>query len=292
MPLDFPSNPIDGEVFDAYVWSASKGVWQAKEEQAPITITSPTVPTTAQNGDLWFNTSNGLIFTYYDDGSSAQWVEVLSSAVPSTNEIMPVGTITQTARISAPTGWLLCEGQNVSRTEYARLFDAIGTVYGIGDGTTTFTLPNLKGRIPVGKDSSQTEFDALGEIGGEKSVTLQTTHVPSHTHTFSGTTSGESGHTHSVAGISGFSSSGAGYLALQSDGNLVWYRGNGTTWASGQGAGGSLPQMFVGANQSTTTGGSSGHTHTYSGTTSTGSGNGTAHNNIQPYIVLNYMIKV
>ena len=305
MALDFPANPTDGEVFDAYIWNAAKGVWQGVEESSAVTITSPVAPTTGTPGDLWFNSSTGILFTYYSDGTSAQWVEVLSSAVPNVTEIMPAGTVTQTARITAPTGWLLCEGQAVSRTTFARLFDAIGTTYGAGDGSTTFTLPNLKGRVPVGRDDSQTEFDALGENGGAKTVTLTEAQLPSHSHTtpnhshtFSGTTAGESGHFHGITGISGTSGSGSGQLALQSDGNLVWYRGNGTTFATGQGAGGSIPGMTVGGNQGTNTGGSSGHTHTYSGTTSNSSpttnavGSGEAHQNLQPYIVLNYMIKV
>ena len=81
MALDFPSNPIDGEVFDAYIWSASKGVWQAREEQAAVTVISPVAPTTANNGDLWLNSSTGILFAYYDDGSSQQWVEVVSSSI-------------------------------------------------------------------------------------------------------------------------------------------------------------------------------------------------------------------
>ena len=316
MALDFPSNPTDGQIYGAYSYSLDKGVWQSREESSAVTITSPVAPSIATPGDLWFNSTTGLLFTYYSDGTSSQWVEVLSSAVPNAVEIMPAGTVTQTARSTAPVGWLLCEGQTVSRITYDRLFDAIGTSYGTGDGTTTFTLPNLKGRVPVGRDSSQTEFDSLGESGGVKTVTLAETQIPSHahsgttaldgahTHTYSGTTGGESGHSHGITGISGLGGAGAGQLALQNDGNLVWYRGNGTTWASGQGGGGSIPAMTVGGNQSTSTGGSSGHTHGFSGTTSgvsnnhnhtftTGNtGGGLAHENLQPYVVLNYMIKV
>ena len=273
MALDFPSSPVDGQVFGSYVWSSSIGVWKAREEQAPVTITSPTAPTSAKNGDLWFNTTNGLVFTYYDDGSSTQWVEVLSSAVPSTNEIMPVGTITQTARISAPIGWLLCEGQAVSRTEYVRLFDAIGTLYGSGDGSTTFNLPNLKGRVPVGKDSTQTEFDALGETGGAKTHTLTEAQLPGHTHTFSGTTSENGSHKHGLWWEGG-SDSDEGYPAVGFNAFRTTDRRNALK-ADG------FPMESGGS-----------HTHTYSGTTSTGSGSGQAHNILQPYIILNYMIKV
>ena len=96
----------------------------------------------------------------------------------------PAGVITQYGGSSAPTGWLLCQGQAISRTNslYTRLFTAISTTYGAGDGTTTFNVPNLQGRIPVGRDSTQTEFDALAETGGSKTRTLTTANLPSHQH--------------------------------------------------------------------------------------------------------------
>ena len=79
MALDFPSSPVDGQVFGSYVWSAAKGAWQSREESATVAIMSPTAPTSASPGDLWVNTNEGLAFVYYDDGSSSQWVEVLAS---------------------------------------------------------------------------------------------------------------------------------------------------------------------------------------------------------------------
>ena len=64
----------------------------------------------------------------------------------------PTGTVVPFAGPSAPTGWLFCFGQTVSRTTYAALFAALGTTYGAGDGSTTFVLPDLRGRLPSGKD--------------------------------------------------------------------------------------------------------------------------------------------
>ena len=83
-----------------------------------------------------------------------------------------------------PAGFLLCDGSAVSRTTYADLFAAIGTLWGSGNGTTTFNVPNLKGRIPVGYDASQTEFDTVGELGGEKThlLTSAESGVPAHPH--------------------------------------------------------------------------------------------------------------
>jgi len=79
------------------------------------------------------------------------------------------GFVNPFAGSAAPTGWLLCDGSAVSRTTYANLFTVVGTTYGAGDGSTTFNLPNLKGRFPVGLDASQTEFSTLGKTGGAKS---------------------------------------------------------------------------------------------------------------------------
>lgn len=83
-------------------------------------------------------------------------------------ESLKVGTILEFAGDTPPTGYLLCDGSAVSRTTYSDLFNVIGTTYGTGDGSTTFNLPNLKGRVPVGLDSSDTDFDTLGETGGSK----------------------------------------------------------------------------------------------------------------------------
>ena len=69
-----------------------------------------------------------------------------NKAVP----VMPVGCVIPFAGAAAPTGWLLCQGQAVSRTTYAQLFSVIGTTYGSGDGSTTFNLPDMRGRVAVG----------------------------------------------------------------------------------------------------------------------------------------------
>lgn len=79
MALDFPANPTDGQIYGSYRYSSAVGAWQGIEEQPPLTISSPVAPTAASPGDLWYNTSNGILFHYYFDGTSSQWVEVLSS---------------------------------------------------------------------------------------------------------------------------------------------------------------------------------------------------------------------
>ena len=83
-----------------------------------------------------------------------------------------IGTIIQYGSNTIPDGWLLCDGSAVSRTTYTELFDVIGTTFGAGNGSTTFNLPDLRGRIGVGKDSNDTDFDTLGETGGSKTNKL------------------------------------------------------------------------------------------------------------------------
>lgn len=85
MALDFPSNPTNGQL-DAtgnWKWNATKGVWQSIAQTITPTIVSPTKPLSGTNGDLWFNTTDGTMFVYYDDGSgspSAQWVQVKANS--------------------------------------------------------------------------------------------------------------------------------------------------------------------------------------------------------------------
>ena len=96
---------------------------------------------------------------------------------------LPIGTIIPYAsNTKTPAGFLICDGSAVSRTTYADLYAIIGTQYGSGDGSTTFNLPNLKGRIPVGYDSTQSEFNTIGKTGGEKTHTLTESEMPSHNH--------------------------------------------------------------------------------------------------------------
>lgn len=102
-------------------------------------------------------------------------------------DTLPVGAIMPYGSDTIPGNWLLCDGSAVSRTTYQVLFNTIGTTYGAGDGFTTFNLPDLRGRVSVGK-SSDTEFDTLGETGGEKTHTLTINEMPSHNHSADGYT--------------------------------------------------------------------------------------------------------
>ena len=79
MALDFPANPVNGQVYDSYTYNSAVGAWQAREDTATVAIMSAVAPTSASNGDLWVNTNDGTSFVYYEDGNSSQWVEILAA---------------------------------------------------------------------------------------------------------------------------------------------------------------------------------------------------------------------
>lgn len=87
MALDFPSNPVDGQIFASYTWNGAKQVWQGTEESATVAVMSPTAPLSPNSGDIWFNTNIGIAYVYYNDGNSGQWVQLISPAGQSINSI-------------------------------------------------------------------------------------------------------------------------------------------------------------------------------------------------------------
>lgn len=106
-------------------------------------------------------------------------------------DAFPAGVLAPFAGSSAPSGWLLCYGQAVSRTTYAALFAIIGTTFGVGDGSTTFNLPDLRGRGVIGLDNmggasanrvTAAQADSLGGASGAENHTLTTGEMPAHTH--------------------------------------------------------------------------------------------------------------
>jgi microcystin-dependent protein len=81
-----------------------------------------------------------------------------------------------------PNGWLLCDGSAVSRTTFARLFDALATTFGAGDGSTTFNLPDFRTRVAPGYKSGDATFGTVGATGGETAHTLTLAEMPTHHH--------------------------------------------------------------------------------------------------------------
>lgn len=209
--------------------------------------------------------------------------------------VTPVGTILATAISTVSSPFLECNGQAVSRTTYAALFAAISTTYGVGDGSTTFNVPNLAGKVIVGLDTADTAFDAMAETGGAKTVDL------SHTHT--ATTASNGAHTHTVAahthGMWDISGSNQGdWTAL--DGNLASTQitsGHGADLNDAAWSGSTTTLMMdfasiagkgIRTNTATPATDSQGaHTHTLT----TASSLSATQSVLQPYMTLKYMIK-
>ena len=132
-----------------------------------------------------------------------------------------VGEVKIFAGNTAPTGTLFCRGQAVNRSIYADLFNVIGTTFGAGDGSTTFNVPDLNYRVPVGYDSEDISFDALGKTGGSK-------FLQEHTHGLSKISFGaETGHKPTFTELTGTSEISE------------------TTDPAGDGDGGNMPPYIV-----------------------------------------------
>lgn len=101
------------------------------------------------------------------------------------NRLCPTGTVESFAGSVPPDGWLLCNGANVLRTAYPALFNVIGITYGAGDGVTTFTLPDMRGKVSIaaGQGVGLTNR-VLGTVGGEENHLLTLNEIPAHTHTY------------------------------------------------------------------------------------------------------------
>lgn len=156
--------------------------------------------------------------------------------------VLPAGAVVPYAGATVPTGYLFADGSAVSRATYAALFVAIGVTYGVGDGATTFNLPDLRARVPIGTNTASLPNGengafltrALAATGGAESHTLGTSEIPAHAH-------GSAGLVHSTPGA------GTLTIAAGLDFDLGGATGN---------LGGSLP-----------------------------------HNNMQPFLALNWIVK-
>lgn len=163
-----------------------------------------------------------------------------------------------------PSGFMPKDGRELSRSVYSVLFGIIGTAYGAGDGSTTFNIPNSKGRTIVGVNPSDSDLDARGKTIGAKTVTLTEGQMPSHQH--AGGTSAAGNHTHGTTA------------------DLVATSGSGNNRVQNGGSGQQLRWSFGG-------GIAAAGNHAHSFATDYRGGN-QAHNNMQPSIAEYQLIRV
>lgn len=160
---------------------------------------------------------------------------LIATALLPPMDSIPAGTIVAYGGVNAPGGWLVCNGATVSRSTYSGLFAALGTTYGSGDGSTTFALPDLRGRTVVGAGQGASLSNrTLGGMVGAETHTLSVAELPPHAHT----------------------------IPMREDLGSYWSQ---SAASNGGGPNGTLTTASVGS--------------------------GGAHNNMQPSLVLNYIIK-
>lgn len=224
-----------------------------------ITNSRPGSGSTAPStGEFGFNLTNGSL--EYWDGSV--WQQPVNS---SANNTVPSGAMVDFAGASAPTGWLLCDGSAVSRSVFSNLFASIGTIWGPGDGSTTFNLPDFRRRAAVGSGGTGTGTlgNTVGSVGGEETHTLITTEIPAHNHIASSSVT-DPGHFHTEEFDTGVVAAGTAVSGISSR-------------ASGQTGNSVTTSNTTGISVSTTT---------------NNTGGSGAHNNIQPSAIVTKIIKI
>jgi len=178
------------------------------------------------------------------------------------DRLLPAGTIVAFGGTVAPAGWALCDGSTQNGAAFGALFAAIGKTYGAGDGgTLSFSLPDLRGRSVVGAGQG---FGLSNRILGNRLGVETITQVPNHNHGVSITTSSSGSHQHNITG-----------------------------WASSGGSTRFVDTAVAATTSSTYLTSSAGaHTHTVNGNTALNFGGVAGVDNLQPSIVLNYIIKL
>lgn len=262
--------------------------------------------TAAAAGEMGFNLTSNL-FEFWDGSTWQQPVTVGSFTTVPTGAVLPFGGAV------SPSGFLLANGQAVSRTVYANLFAVISTVFGAGDGSTTFNVPNMINNVPIGAGS----LAALGATIGSSSHTLTPTELPAATVTVGITdpghnhsqnahnhsaSSSDGGHSHSITdqshnhndsatGTVGYVGQGNATIAGASPGNFL-PAGNAAAMSSSStgitGTNTGFASISTSVNNTTATNNSNTTGITASGTIA---GGGAAHSIVQPSVGLNYIIK-
>ena len=149
---------------------------------------------TPATGDIRFNTT----LTQFEGYNGSAWGEIANG--------VPAGSVFSFATTTVPTGYLECNGAAVSRSTYASLFSAISTTWGVGDGSSTFNLPDLRGQFVRGWDNS------AGVDSGRSFASSQSDQNKSHNHSIN-----DSGHNHTIGNWGGNFGGGSGALTFRND---------------------------------------------------------------------------
>ena len=195
----------------------------------------------------------------------------VGTAITAAEARVPVGAIMPYAGATAPSGWLLCDATPANRTTYSDLFTEIGTTYGVGDGSTTFGLPDLTGRVIAGKEASETRLTTA--VSGIDGGTL-------------GAAGAAEDKEIAKANIPNYSLSSASLTGSTTD-NLPAATMTSTSIVSADDSGGSNAAAGASGATAATT---AAYTTTIGGTVPSG-GSGTPLPVVQPTMVLNYIIK-
>lgn len=219
--------------------------------------------------------------------------EAATPTISVSDGLVPAGAVQMFAGSSAPSGWLLCTGQDVSRTTYSALFSAISTTYGVGDGSTTFNLPDMRARMPIGATNGSAPAGlstrALGATGGAESVTLTgaqsgtSAHGHSHDITVRDAQNGNSNQTASTNLAHSHTVNGR-----QSASATHGHTGTTTVATAASNAGATNFPISTDSQLGT-------HVHTFfvqGGVSNSSAANAAeSHENMSPFIALNYIIK-
>lgn len=189
----------------------------------------------------------------------------------SMDTLVPIGTIMPFSGATQPNSrYLFCDGSPVSRTTYLELFGLIGTTYGIGDGSTTFNLPDLRGRTPIGVGNGTGTNRTLAQKVGAEQHTLVTAEMPTHTHTQNAHNHTQAAHNHAPSTGGQFSTN---VFPSTSSWSFVGPSGGNNQANGGTATASATPAInnATASNQNT--------------------GGGDPHNNMQPSLAVNFILR-
>jgi microcystin-dependent protein len=263
LPIDAASSGYLRKDRTYIEWNISTSTGALKVEKGTEAAANPTAPSLSESSSIRIfklgivNVDGGTITGIEDE-------RVIGGA--RTTQSYITGEIKCVAFLGEIEGWLDCDGGLSSRTEEADLFARIGTLYGAGDGSTTFARPDFRERTPVGYKTGSAEFGTLGATHGVKKHQLSEAELPAHVH--------DNSHNHSSGG------------SHNHNGDMRAFTDIGSNKTIAPGGDGATPGYDV-ANTSNPGGE---HSHSYSGNTGS-AGSNEEHQNIQPSIAVRWIIK-